>query len=241
MFIALNLNPQSYLEANLSDSTEARPAANVDVFHRPPREDLANWLTHGIGFVLSLFGAVVLLPRAAESSSWALVSCIFYSLALSGLYLTSTLSHMIRHDQQRAFFRQLDQAFIYFLITASFTPYAVASLCQTNWMIMLGLMWVLSITGFASKVFFAHGVESVSIWIYLLLGWIPFLSGMLFCLPAGPFWAIVIGGIFYSGGTWFLFNDRIRWYFHAIWHVFVIAGSVTHYLGILWFACLPAA
>ena len=213
--------------------------SGIDVFHRPPREDRVNWLTHGFGFVLSLIGSAILLPRAAQQSMPVFVICIVYTLTLTGLYLSSTLSHKIKQNKWRFIFRQLDQAFIYLLITGSLSPYTVKFLPETYWLSIIGLMWLVSIVGFVSKMFFAHRVDSVSVWVYLALGWTPVYSGMLFTasFPSAACWAVASGGIIYSAATWFLFNDRRRWYFHAIWHILVITASVIHYLGILWLVC----
>lgn len=212
----------------------------MDVFQRPAREDLANWLTHGIGFLLSIIGAVVLLLRAANNSTSAIfAACVIYSFAAIGLYLSSTLSHKVTDPRKRAWYRMLDQAFIYLMITGSFTPFTTAFLHDFWWNCVIGFMWVVSIVGFVSKIFFSHRIDKVAVWFYLLLGWTPFFAGMQFAesMPSEPFWSIVIGGIFYTCGTFFLFNDQIRWYFHAIWHLCVIAGSVVHFLGIYWYVC----
>lgn len=212
----------------------------MDVFQRPAREDLANWLTHGLGFLLSLIGAVALLMRAANNSTSAVfVACAVYSFSAIGLYLSSTLSHKVTDPSKRAWYRMLDQAFIYLMITGSFTPYTTAFLNDSWWNGVISFMWLISISGFVSKLFFAHRVEKVAVWFYLFLGWTPFFAGMFFedSLPSGPFWSIVVGGVFYTAGTFFLFNDQIRWYFHAIWHLFVIAGSAVHFFGIYYFVC----
>lgn len=216
----------------------------MDVFQRPPREDFANWLTHGTGFLLSIAGAIVLLSRAANHSSGdVFAACVLYSFVTMGLYLSSALSHKVIDPPKRAWYRMLDQAFIYLMITGSFTPFTTAFLNDTWSSSVVGFMWLVSVVGFALKLFFAHQVEKVAVWFYLLLGWTPLITGLLFddALPPGPFWSIIIGGVFYTGGTWFLFNDRKRWYFHGIWHLFVIAGSAVHFLGIYWFVCAPGS
>ena len=240
MHTAVPENP-GHREYIAIESPEQIPtASNMDVFQRPAREDLANWLTHGLGFLLSLVGAVALLLRAAENSTSAVfVACLVYSFSASGLYLSSMLSHKVTDPPKRAWFRMLDQAFIYLMITGSFTPFTTAFLNDAWWNGVIGFMWSVSIFGFVSKIFFAHRVEKVAVWFYLLLGWTPLFAGLFSAeaLPAEPFWSIVIGGAFYTGGTFFLFNDQIRWYFHAIWHLFVIAGSAVHFFGIYCFVC----
>ena len=208
--------------------------------HRPSREETANWITHAIGIAMSIFAAFILLPRVLADGDWTMtISCVLYLLSLLGVYICSTMSHWYSAEYQdgkpRRHFRMLDQAFIYLLIVATYTPFSAAHLHGVWWSSVLGLMWVIAITGFVSKIIFAHRVNSVAIWIYLLLGWIPALSGMPWCadMPSSAIWCIVLGGIVYTIGTVFLFNDHKRWYFHAIWHLFVIAASATHFVGIL--------
>ena len=209
---------------------------------RPQREETANWVTHGLGIVLSLFAAGFMISQLGNASLTLVISCIAYLLALIGVYTCSTLSHWytadFRDGEPQRRFRILDQAFIYLLIVASYTPFSVAYLQATWWWCVLGLMWAIAIGGFVSKIFFAHRVNQVSIWIYIALGWIPALSGMPFNqnVPADVLWNIVAGGLLYTGGTLFLFNDRKQWYFHAIWHIFVIGGSAVHFWGILQYA-----
>ena len=178
--------------------------------------------------------------RLVETEDWRLIlSCLVYLQAMFVVYTCSTLSHLFTTDflegkpQQQ--FRRLDQAFIYIMIVATYTPFSAAYLDGVWWWSVLGLMWLIAIAGFVSKVFFSHRVNSVAIWIYLLLGWLPAISGMPWSdqMPSHAIWNIVLGGVVYSAGTIFLLNDRKCWYFHAIWHLFVIAGSLTHFIGIM--------
>jgi len=203
---------------------------------RSDKEELWNCLTHGLGCLLSLFGGAVLVPMYAQRDFSILAAVLVFSVSLVLVYATSALSHYFRDEQRLAWFRRLDQAFIYLLIVASYTPFSLRYLHGGWWYAVLGTMWVFAIAGFFSKVCLAHRVESVSIGLYLILGWLPFFSGMPFVgrVPTPAILMILLGGFFYSGGTWFLFNDRREWYYHSIWHVLVIAGSLTHYLAVCW-------
>ena len=213
------------------DHVEIQPLRRTD------KEEFWNCLTHSVGFGLSLIGAAFIIPKFSSRPAPLLISTATFAVALIIVYAFSALSHYFRDPKRLALFRQLDQAAIYLLIVASYSPFSIVHLDGWWWHSVLGGMWLLALIGFASKLFFAHRVESVSIWLYLLLGWIPFFSGMPFVglVPAPTVGMILLGGLFYSGGTWFLFNDQRAWYFHSIWHLFVIAGSATHFLAVYWF------
>ena len=208
------------------------------VHDRTPQEERYNTLTHIFGFGLSLAGAIAMLPVVViRGEPMMIVACAVYLLSLMAVYASSALSHAFADPSKREFYRKLDQAFIYILIVASFTPFSVRYLDGTWWWYLLGLMWVIAIAGFLSKLMFSHRVNSVSVWLYLALGWVPVIGGIPFTdlLPTEVFLSIILGGVFYTGGTVFLFNDRKSIYFHPIWHLFVVAGSAAHYFGILWY------
>ncbi|MDB5340945.1 MAG: yqfA, partial [Planctomycetaceae bacterium] len=153
----------------------------------------------------------------------------------SAVYAMSTLSHGPFDERRRTLFRSLDQGFIYLLIAGSFTPLAVAYLPTTVCWCILGMMWTIALTGFAAKVCFAHQVYAVSIWVYVMLGWMPILAApwLLGTVPMNGLLLGLAGGICYSVGTVFLVFDHRVVYFHALWHVLVIAGSTLHFLVIL--------
>ena len=199
-------------------------------------EERANRVTHGFGFVLSVCGAAYLLATAFERHGWGLtIACLLYTVSLSAVYAMSTLSHGPFDERRRDLFRSLDQGFIYLLIAGSFTPLAVAYLPVTVCWCILGSMWMIALAGFAAKVFFAHQVNSVSIWVYVALGWMPILATpwLLEFVPLNGLMLGLGGGICYTVGTVFLMFDHRFAYFHALGHLFVMAGSTLHFLTIL--------
>ena len=203
---------------------------------RSKPEEFVNTSTHGIGILLVLVGAVVLLCSLSDEAGIRIwLACIVYLLTLLSVYVCSTLSHYYSSLERKALFRQLDQACIYLLIVGSYTPFSVEYLHGLWWSSLLGLMWTIAIVGAISKVFFAHRIQRVSIWLYLALGWLPAMGGVMNTdsLTRECLLWIVGGGVTYSLGTIFLFNDRKARYLHAVWHLFVIAGSVIHFLGIM--------
>jgi len=200
------------------------------------REEFANSLTHSGGLLFALVGAAILWNAVAENANDALrIGCWIYALALVAVYAVSTLSHLFENPARRHFFRSLDQGVIFLFIVGNFTPLAIASLHdETRW-ILLAIMWAAALIGFCSKVFWRHHVDSPAVTHYLALGWLPItaIDPILQSLPTdGMIWCVA-GGLCYTVGTVFLaFDTKVR-YFHALWHLFVIAGSYCHFLVIV--------
>ena len=215
----------------------------MDPLARSLAEEIANSLTHGFGLALSLAGSLVLLGRLqAQPDAWRLVGCGVFMAALVAVYAASTLSHAVTRTAWRRTCRILDQACIYLLIAATYTPFALEYLRFGWWWLFLILMWTAALIGFLSKLWFLHRIDKATIWSYLLLGWLPIIHtwAYLSLVPLGALTWILAGGLCYTAGTVFLVLDHRRIYFHAIWHLFVIAGSACHYTGILLFvACAP--
>jgi hemolysin III len=199
-------------------------------------EEFVNFLTHGGGLLLSLAAAFVLFSTVSGVDSSAMrLSCWVYAMALIALYGASTLSHSSNSPDRRHFYRSLDQGVIFVFIAANFTPFAIAHLPVTTCWLVVSAMWILAILGFTSKVFWRHRVESISILHYLALGWLPILVivPILRSLPTTGIAWFAAGGFCYTLGTVFLaFDTRVR-YFHALWHLLVIAGSSCHFYVVL--------
>jgi len=204
-------------------------------------EELANTVTHGIGFLLSLAGAAVLMDAAStRSEPWLVRACGIYVTTLVAVYAMSTLSHAIQEPRLRRSFRTFDQAAIFLLCAGNFTPFALAYTCRGPWWLVLAAMWTIALIGFVSKILWKHRTDAVSISVYVLLGWVPVLSAKpaLQNAPLGAIVWIVLGGFCYMIGTAFLVRDERRPSFHAIWHVFVIAGSCCHFIVVLKYVVL---
>ncbi|HVT30136.1 MAG TPA: hemolysin III family protein [Lacipirellulaceae bacterium] len=201
-------------------------------------EEFVNAVTHGIGLVFAIVGALVMMAGVSSHSNTSLsIGCMSYLFTLVSVYAMSTLSHSATSPRWRTLFRQLDQAFIFLLIVGTYTPFSVAHLHGVFWWGLLALMWCVALGGFASKALFAHRVESSSVVPYLILGWISVIAlpAIWGVVPPGEFALIVAGGACYTIGTFFLVNDERVRHFHAAWHLWVIAGSACHFLGLLVF------
>jgi hemolysin III len=216
----------------------------MDPNSRTLAEEIVNSVTHGIGLILSLVGSLILLVRVlSQPDMWRLLGCGVFATALVVVYAASTLSHAVARPAWRRVFRILDQGCIYLLIVGTYTPFALEYLRFGWWWLFFLLMWTAALVGFLSKLLLMHRIDAVTIWSYLLLGWLPIIPTWIYLdlVPWGALAGILVGGLCYTAGTVFLILDCRRLHFHAIWHLFVVAGSVCHFCAVFLFvACAPA-
>jgi hemolysin III len=198
------------------------------------QERINTW-THAFGFLLSIPAGGALVSLGLQKSSPMALACVIYAASLSAMYLFSTLSHAVQSPDLRHRIRSLDQGFIYALIAGTFTPLIVAFLEPGMCLGMLFFVWLSAAIGFYSKVFSKHRIDNMASLSYLLLGWIPAMVLMGF-VPIYCFSWMLLGGVLYSVGVWFLQNDHRSLFHHAIWHIAVIVASGCHYVAIWVFA-----
>jgi hemolysin III len=200
-------------------------------------EELANTITHGIGLIISVAGAVVMATALEDGDAWRVTGCGVYLVSLITVYAMSTMLHSCPTPRWKSIFRALDQGSIYLLVAATYTPFSLAYLRTSGWWILLGLIWAAALQGFLAKVLFAHRVEAPAIWPYLVMGGIPFVSTptLLRVISIEALWWMLTGVACYLVGVMFFVNDERVRHFHAVWHVFVIAGSMCHFVGIYLF------
>ncbi|HWB09139.1 MAG TPA: hemolysin III family protein [Pirellulales bacterium] len=218
--------------------TQEREVVDVERLARALRlrdEDRVNAATHGVGLLLSLVGFLWLMSRAVQyADGWQIVGCAVYASALVAVYAASTLSHHFEGPRLRRMFRILDQAVIFLLIAGTFTPVSLTYLRDGAWWVLFSVMWGIALAGFCSKAIFAHRVDAVSTALHLVLGWLPVtaVKPMLSLVPGGLLCWMFYGGVCYTVGIFFLQRDERVPYFHAVWHLLVIAGSACHFWGI---------
>ena len=204
-------------------------------------EELVNSITHGIGLVLSVLGAIVMAVALGRGDVWRVTGCGVYLASLITVYAMSTMMHSCHTPRWKSLFRALDQGSIYLLVAATYTPFSLAYLRTGSWWLLLGLIWAIALQGFLAKVLFAYRVEAPAIWPHVLIGGIPFISipTLLGVISISALWWILVGVACYVVGLVFFVNDERVRHFHAVWHVFVIAGSTCHFMGIYMFvACI---
>jgi hemolysin III len=199
------------------------------------RGERFNSISHLVGAVLALIGATVLVTLAGvKGEATRIVSFSVYGATLFLLYLSSTLYHSLR-GRAKDFFQVMDHHAIYLLIAGTYTPFTLVALRgKTGWW-LFGAVWALAVAGMVIDTLRGGGGRLLSVAIYLLMGWLILfaLGPIIAALPPAGFWWLVAGGLFYTVGVIFYALDN-RWpWCHGIWHLFVLAGSVSHYFAIL--------
>lgn len=194
-----------------------------------------NAISHLVGASLALIGLVVLIVVAGlHGGTWRLVSVIVYGVSLLVLYTSSTLYHSLRGSAKRVF-RQLDHTAIYLLIAGTYTPLTLVTLRGRLGWWLFAAVWTLAAVGALQEFRHTKGERVLSVVIYIVMGWLAvFALGPLATAigPAGLAW-IVAGGVCYTAGVVFYAFDGRLPVFHGIWHLFVLGGSLAHYVAIL--------
>jgi len=200
-------------------------------------EELANWLTHGAGLILSIAGLTLLIVFASlRGDAWHVVSFTVFGLTLLFLYTASTLYHTWRSARGSRILLKLDHSAIFLLIAGTYTPFLLVSLRGPWGWSLFGVIWGLCGAGAVFQLLFGDRFRTTSTVAYLFLGWLILiaLKPMLAAVPAGGLWLLLAGGLCYTAGTVFYRWQRLR-YHHAFWHTFVLAGSTCHFLAVLLF------
>ena len=198
-------------------------------------EEVAHSVTHGIGLLGAVAGLVLLLVLAAATRDpWRITACAIYASTLVLLYGTSTLYHALSATRARDLFRVLDHSAIYLLIAGTYTPFAQVSLRGPWGWTLLAIVWSLALAGVTMKAVFGARWPIISTALYIAMGWVVIIAVkplVAHVPPAGIAW-LVAGGLAYTGGVAFYAWTKLR-YSHAIWHLFVLAGSVCHYIAVV--------
>lgn len=195
-----------------------------------------NSISHLVGASLVVIGATVMITLASVSGDiWKIVSSCVYGLTLLLLYLFSTLYHSVRAGAAKTVLQKLDHCMIYLLIAGSYTPFSLVTLHgQTGW-ILFGVVWSLAAIGVVQEFVLAGEARITSLVIYMLMGW-----SVLFCIKTliaalgwpGFYW-LAAGGIVYSLGVIFYVIDERMKHAHGIWHLFVLGGSMCHFVAVV--------
>lgn len=201
------------------------------------KEEVANSITHGIGILFSVVTLTILLVFSIlEKSTISIISFSIYGFCSISLYVASTLYHSFQNEKVKKIFRVLDHSSIYLFIAGTYTPITLLSM-NGYWRIgLLTAIWVIAIFGILFKVITYDKLDKyniVSTILYIVMGWIVIIAikPMIDVMPAGLLYWLLAGGIVYTIGTIFYAMKKIP-YTHAAWHLFVLAGSVLHFLGI---------
>jgi len=204
--------------------------------------ETANSLTHGLGIVLSILALVLLtVAGATRGSARHVVGGVVFGATLVLLYSMSTLYHALRNPRAKRVFHILDHSAIYLLIAGTYTPFCLSTLRGPWGWSLLGTVWGLALLGVAFKSVFTGRFEMLSTGVYLAMSWMVLVAAVPLgrALHQGGLTWLLAGGVCYTAGVAFYVWHRLKFH-HAVWHLFVLAGSLCHVVAVLGFVIPPA-
>ncbi|BBQ31821.1 3493_hemolysin III [Aeromonas caviae] len=205
----------------------------MDVTGYSPREEWANRLSHGLGLLLGGLGLVLLLHKGWDQGPRVLLSYGVYGASLVLLYLASTLYHSVSSVAARRWSKLFDHCAIYLLIAGTYTPFLLVALDTPLAQGLMVVIWGLALAGVVFKLIFINRFKKVSLFTYLMLGWLSLMViyQLYLHLDGTGLLLLGLGGLIYSLGVIFYVAKRIP-YNHAIWHLFVLGGGLCHFMAI---------
>lgn len=213
---------------------EKKPAEKIGLGFYTLGEEIANSVTHGLGALMALAGAVVLIVFAALTHDpWKIVSVSIYSFTMFFLFLMSTLYHAINNKQAKQVFRVFDHTSIYLLIAGTYTPFTLVTLRGPWGWAIFGVVWAAAILGIVLSAIDIERFKVFEMTCYVASGWciVVAMFPLVKALSVPAIVMLVAGGVSYTAGIAFFASERKYW--HSIWHLFVLAGAVLHYMCIL--------
>lgn len=199
-------------------------------------EEQLNAWSHGLGALLGIAGLILLIAYNSHKTNWSLFGVIVYGLSIIILFTASTIYHAVKGEQLKHYFRVLDHISIYLLIAGTYTPVLLISLEGSLGWPLFWAVWGIALFGVVLKLFFTGRFEVFSTLLYLVMGWLIVFdfSNLAETIGSdGVLW-LFAGGLFYTVGILFYAIDRIP-YNHVIWHFFVLAGAISHFLMVLFY------
>jgi len=197
-------------------------------------EEVANTITHGFGLILSVIGLIVLVILASyKNDVWYVASAVIYGLSLICLYAASTIYHIVTSPELKLKLRLVDHCCIYLLIAGSYTPFTLIALSGTFGNTLFIIVWAFAVIGILIKIFLHDRIPAASVISYLVMGWIGIIAvqPLYQALGLSPIALVVAGGLTYTLGTVFYGWHSLK-HHHAIWHLFVLGGSICHFIAI---------
>lgn len=195
------------------------------------KEEFYNWLTHGIGFLMSILGFILLLIYEANDTFQSILSICLYGGSLILLYFASTIYHYEKRTSRKDQFRKFDHISIYVLIAGTYSPIVLILLEDSLGWELFWTVWGIVAVGTILKLFFTGRFEIISLLLYLIMGWLIVFDFQALYERTDTLGLtlLALGGLFYTVGILFYIRHRVK-FFHVIWHIFVLLGSLFHYL-----------
>ena len=196
-------------------------------------EEIANTITHGLGIVFCMIATPFLILLSAKGNAAGTWAVSVFSFGMLMVYLSSTLYHAARNETTKRTLRIWDHISIFLLIAGSYTPIVYRYTDSATSTLFLSIMWGLVALGVVKKLFLTGRYDKLSLILYLAMGWMAvfIINPLIANMPASIFMYVITAGIFYSIGVVFYLLKRLQ-YHHAVWHVFVLAGTVTHFFAV---------
>ncbi len=208
---------------------------NLYVLPYPPNEEIANAITHGLGFILAIVGSYFLFIEASQTKDlWKLLSSVAFGVSMISCYFFSTLYHIFTNPVSKHRMRIADHIGIYFMIAGSYTPFVLVNLRGWVGISLFIIIWSCAIVGITLRIININVPNYISVKPYLIMGWLVVIGikPLFDSIGQSGMILVILGGIFYSVGVGFYLWQSIP-FNHAIWHIFVLAGSICHYFAVL--------
>lgn len=199
------------------------------------KAEFFNSVTHAFGILFSIIAIALLVPYSVmHGTAIHVLSMSIFGGSMLLLYTSSTLYHSIQHTEIKPLLRLLDHISIYFLIAGTYTPFLLLCVKGVVGWTFFGLVWGIAIFGMFYKIFFKHRFAKLSLILYLGMGWIAIfiIKPFIYTVPTVSLWLVVGGGLCYTLGTIF-YVKKDQPYAHGVWHLFVLAGSICHFISIM--------
>ena len=200
-------------------------------------EEIANSITHGIGILLAIAALVILTAYASMfGNGWHIISVSVYATTLILLYTASTLYHSIQHPRRKRIFQSLDHAAIYILIAGTYTPFTLVNLRGPWGWSLFGVIWGVALIGVICRLTFKRRWRVVPIVLYIGMGWavVVAIKPLIASVATGGILLLLLGGLAYTAGILFYGLEKLKFH-HAVWHIFVLIGSIFHFFAVLFY------
>ena len=196
-----------------------------------PKEEVLNTISHGIGVIFGIVGLFLLLSKNSNKTDYATESILVYSITFTSMFLVSALYHKVKTVKTKRTLRIIDHINIFFLIAGTYTPICLITLIQGKGWEICYIVWGITVVGTILKLLFTGRFELVSLVLYLAMGWLVVydFDNLIEYTPNKGIQLLFLGGVFYTIGIVFYAINRIP-YNHFIWHLFVLAGAISHWL-----------
>lgn len=221
-----------------TDGSEEAKARGKDAAARGNQsvgEEIANSITHGIGAALGVAAlALLVVFGSIRGDAWRIVGFSIYGATLIVLYISSALYHALTAPRAKRVFWALDHSSIYLLIAGTYTPVILATMRDAWGWTIFGLIWAMAAGGIVFRIFASGKLKLISVLLYVAMGWLAIIAiePMVRMLPAGLIAWLLVGGACYTLGVAFYLWKRLP-FGHAVWHLFVLAGSISHFFGMM--------